>query len=122
MTRDPVSIVGGGAWGTALAVVLGERETPVRLWMREDDVVARMRARRDNPVYLPGIRVPEAVAPTTRLDEAIRGAALVVFAVPSPFARPVYDGLRAALAPAVPVAVATKGIEEGSLLLPTQVA
>lgn len=122
MTKDPVTIVGGGAWGTALAVVFGERGVPARLWMREDDLVARMRERRDNPVYLPGIRVPEAVVPTTRLDDAVRGSGLVIFAVPSPFARSVYDGFRSALAPGVPVAVATKGIEEGSLLLPTQVA
>jgi glycerol-3-phosphate dehydrogenase (NAD(P)+) len=120
--RSSIAIVGGGAWGTALAVHLAGRERGVRLWMREADLVARMKERRDNPVYLPGVEVPRSVAPTSELAEAVLGADLVVFAVPTPFARQIYAPLAGHLGPGVPVVVATKGIEEDTLLLPTQVA
>jgi glycerol-3-phosphate dehydrogenase (NAD(P)+) len=122
LTAEPIAIVGGGAWGTALAVSLGERGVPVRLWMREDELVTRMRLRRDNPMYLPGIVVPDDVVPTADLAEALGGSSLVVFAVPTPFARALYGAMGPVLRSGVPVVIATKGIEEGSLLLPTQVA
>lgn len=122
MIPEPVAIVGGGAWGTALAVNLGQRGVPVRLWMHEGELVTRMIARRDNPVFLPGIEIPMAVVPTNELAGAIAGSALVVFAVPTPFARGLYVRLRAEVAPGVPVVVATKGIEDDTLLLPLEVA
>jgi glycerol-3-phosphate dehydrogenase (NAD(P)+) len=118
MNAEPIAIVGGGAWGTALAVSLGRRGVPVRLWMYEDDLVRRMIVRHDNPVYLPGVEIPETVAPTHDLATAVAGATLVVSAVPTPFAR----ALAREIAPGVPVVVATKGIEEDTLLLPTEVA
>jgi glycerol-3-phosphate dehydrogenase (NAD(P)+) len=121
-TQQPVAIVGGGAWGTALAVNLGRRGVPIRLWMHEDELVRRMLARRDNPVYLPGVEVPEAVVPTDDVAVAVTGASLVVFAVPTPFARELHGRLGPTIGRRVPVVVATKGIEEDTLLLPTEVA
>ncbi|HEX4823157.1 MAG TPA: NAD(P)H-dependent glycerol-3-phosphate dehydrogenase [Candidatus Polarisedimenticolaceae bacterium] len=117
-----IGILGGGAWGTALAIHLSGRGVPVGLWIHEDDLVERMRQRRDNPIYLPGHEVPALVVPTGRVDEAVSGVALAVLAVPSPFAREVYRRLAPSLGSGVPVVVATKGIEEETLLLPTQVA
>ena len=122
MIPEPVAIIGGGAWGTALAVNLGRRGIPVALWMHEDDLVRRMLTRRDNPVYLPGIEIPDAIVPTHEIATAVSFASLVVFAVPTPFARALYGRLRLQIAPRVPVVVATKGIEDDTLLLPTEVA
>ena len=119
---SPIAVVGGGAWGTALAVHLGSRERAVRLWMRETDLVVRMKERRDNPVYLPGVEVPRSVHPTATLSEAVDRAGLLVFAVPTPYARATYLALAGSLGSGVPVVVATKGIEEETLLLPTQVS
>jgi len=119
---EPVAIIGGGAWGTALAVNLGRRGVPVRLYMHEDDLVRRMLERRDNPVYLPGVVIPETVTPTHDLASAVSGVSLVVFAVPTPFARSLHGELSRRLSPRVPVVVATKGIEEDTLLLPMEVA
>ncbi len=121
MSGKAIAIVGGGAWGTALAVNLGRRSLPVRLWMNEPDLVERMLSRRDNPVFLPGIEVPGAVTPTHDLAAAISDAAVVVFAVPTPFARAVYERAKDDLGP-VPVVVAAKGIEDGTLFLPSEVA
>lgn len=122
MSQGTIAIVGGGAWGTALAVEFARSGAVVRLWMREPELVARMRERRDNPVYLPGVRVPQEVAPTTDAGEALRDADHALFVVPTRFARAVYRDLRPHLVPALPLIVACKGIEEDSLALPFDVA
>ncbi len=122
MIIEPVAIIGGGSWGTALAVNLGRRGVPVRLYLHEIDLVNRMLLRRDNPVYLPGVPIPETVTPTHELATAVSGVSLVVFAVPTPFARSLHGALAGHLGSGVPVVVATKGIEEDTLLLPTEVA
>lgn len=121
-SRGTVAIVGGGAWGTAIAVHLGRQEPEVHLWIRESELVGRIRERRDNPVFLPGIEIPSAVRPTDDLRSAVAGASLVVAAVPTPFARAMYAQMRPLLDPSAIVVVATKGIEEGTLLLPGEVA
>jgi glycerol-3-phosphate dehydrogenase (NAD(P)+) len=120
--ETPIAVIGGGAWGTALAIHAARLGHPVRLWMREADLVARMSARRDNPLYLPGVRIPDGVEPTAVLEEAVRDAALVVAAVPTLHARAVYRRLAPALSPGAPILLAAKGIEEETLALPSEVA
>src|SRR4029077_14284830 len=63
-----VAVIGGGSWGTALAIHASRSGSPVRLWAREREVVEAVRARRRSPWYLTDIDVPPAVAPT--LDQA----------------------------------------------------
>ena len=115
-----VAVIGGGAWGTALAVHAAALGHEVRLWVREPELVDRMRRRRDNPMYLPGVVIPEAVTADPDLRRAGQGATWVIAAVPSHVAREVYAGLE--LGVGVPVIVATKGLEEKTLALPTDVA
>ena len=117
-----VAVIGGGGWGTTLAVRLANRGSGVRLWMREGDLVERMQERRDNPVYLPGIAIPESVTPSSRLEEALDDAELIVGAVPSQYAREVYAAMAGAAGAGVPVVLASKGIEEKTLALPIEVA
>jgi glycerol-3-phosphate dehydrogenase (NAD(P)+) len=90
--------------------------------MREPDLVARMRECRDNPAYLPGVRVPEPVEPCTEIAAALEGVELAVTAVPSQFARTAYREMRPRLASGMPVLVTCKGIEERTLALPLEVA
>jgi glycerol-3-phosphate dehydrogenase (NAD(P)+) len=116
-----VAIVGGGAWGTALAVHLGRQGYAVRLWVRETDLAQRMREARENPVFLPGVELPDLVQPTSALDEAAEEAQLIVGVVPAQFARGVYSKLHLAES-RTPVVLATKGIEEGTLALPVDAA
>ena len=122
MIPSEVAIIGGGAWGTALAVHLGRAGRAVRLWIHENDLVTRMLERRDNPAYLPGVRIPDAVVPTSDLGVAVDGAEVVLCAVPSLHARGVYLRLAPLLARDAAVIIATKGIEEDSLELPLEVA
>jgi glycerol-3-phosphate dehydrogenase (NAD(P)+) len=122
MRGGPVGVIGAGAWGTAFAIHLARIGVPVRLWVREEGVLRRIRSRRDNARFLPGIPVPEAVSVTPSLAEAASEASLVVLMVPTPFARSVYRDLAPHLPPETPAAVAAKGIEDGSLDLPLAVA
>ena len=118
----PVAVIGAGAWGTALARLLSEKASTVRLWAYEPDVVEAIRTKRENTVFLPGVSLPESLVPTTGLEEAVQDAELLVFAVPSQFARTVLQAIGPLLGRReVPLISATKGIEEDSLKLMTQV-
>jgi glycerol-3-phosphate dehydrogenase (NAD(P)+) len=122
LRREPVTIVGAGAWGTALGIHAARLGHPVRQWVYEADLCAEMRERRENGVYLPGVELPAAIEPVAELASAVEAAELVVAAVPSPYARTVYGLLARELGAGVPVVVATKGIEVDTLALPLSVA
>ena len=115
-----IAIVGAGSWGTALAVALCRSRTPhdIALWVHGPDVLSALRQRRENPVYLPAIRVPAAVAVSGVMSEALAGADIVLGAVPSAHARAVYTSMLPGLTASAsqPIFVsATKGIEPDSL-------
>jgi glycerol-3-phosphate dehydrogenase (NAD(P)+) len=111
-----VAVLGAGAWGTALAKLLAEKEDDVALWARRRELCDAVTASRENARYLPGVRLPKNVNATDDIASALDGAHTVVFVVPSHATR---DVARAA-APHVPkkaaVVSATKGIENDSLM------
>jgi glycerol-3-phosphate dehydrogenase (NAD(P)+) len=116
-----MAILGAGSWGTALAVHLNRTGHDVRLWGRDADLVEEIRRAGANPRYLPDVPLPRAIAVTNDVDEALRGAAYVVLAVPS-------HGLRAVVRKAVPslrqgivIVSAVKGLEERTLARMSQV-
>jgi len=117
-----LAIVGGGSWGTALAIVLAPRCDRVRLWVKEEDLAARMAESRVNDVFLNGFVLPESVAVSSRLEEVVPGAGIVLGVMPSKFARTVYSEMRTMVAPGTPVVSATKGLEPHSLLRMSEVA
>jgi len=116
-----VAVLGAGSWGTALAVHLGRLGHEVRLWARDPALVADMSARRANAVYLPDVPFPAHVVVTEALADALRGAELVVSAVPSHGCRAVISGASQFLAARAVVVSATKGLEAGTLLRMSQV-
>ncbi|WP_240125488.1 NAD(P)H-dependent glycerol-3-phosphate dehydrogenase [Thermomonas alba] len=112
--KPTVAVLGAGSWGTALAALIARHGHPTVLWGRDPAVTSAIADRHENPRYLPGIALPEALRATTLLTEALTAADLVLVVVPShAFA----ETLRA-LAPLRPahagVAWATKGFEPGS--------
>jgi len=115
------AIIGAGSFGTALARLLGQKGFSVRIWGREDDVREAIATRHENPRFLPGIRLPETVVPIDDPAEAVRGVDLVVAATPSHVARQVFGPLAPHLPPETPIVTVSKGIEEETLLLPTEV-
>ena len=116
-----ITVVGGGAWGTALASHVARAGLPVRIWIREPDVAAAVNEKHENPVYLPGVELPELRA-TSRLGDALADAEAVFVVVPSEFCRGVY-GEAGRIAPPEAVFVsATKGLEVDTLRRMTEVA
>lgn len=117
-----IAIIGAGAWGTALSIIVGRKDTHrIRLWTYESDVCETISERRTNERYLPGMPVPVCVTPTTKLQEAGTGAEIVVCAVPSQHCRRVLRELSPSLSPEALVVSATKGLEEGTLLRMSEV-
>lgn len=120
MTTMKISVLGAGAWGTALAVQAANAGHDVSLWGRDASAVAQMRASRRNAAYLPGSELPAALALTADRSEAIAHAAQGLTIVATPM-----SGLRetlAALPPAQRVLWLCKGFEAGSGLLGHEIA
>ncbi|HUP36958.1 MAG TPA: NAD(P)H-dependent glycerol-3-phosphate dehydrogenase [Candidatus Limnocylindria bacterium] len=107
----PVAVLGAGSWGTALAMHLGRVGVPVRLWARDPGLAAAMRARRENPRYLPGTAVPDGVSVTADAREALAGSGTVLIAVPSHFVEAVLSGVGDHVAAGAVLVSATKGLE-----------
>jgi glycerol-3-phosphate dehydrogenase (NAD(P)+) len=116
-----IGVLGAGSWGTALAVHLGRQGHTVRLWARDPALVGDMRARRANAVYLPDVTLPPGVTLVSSLEEAARGADLVISAVPSHGTRAIWRAARPFVEAAATVVSATKGLEAESLLRMTEV-
>ena len=117
-----LAIIGGGAWGTALATVVGRAGGAPVLWARDPAIVAAINERRENPVYLPGIALDPAVAATSDLGEAAAGAEGMLLAVPAQFLRGVLGALKPHLRDGTPLLICAKGIEIGSLKTMSELA
>src|SRR5258708_30191623 len=117
-----IAIIGAGAWGTALSIVLGRNEThKVRLWAHEKEVCESIALHRVNEKFLPGQIIPARVAPCNDLAETLAGAAIVVSVMPSQHCRRLFEQMRPHLRTETLIVSATKGLEENSLLRMTEV-
>ena len=117
-----VAIIGAGAWGTALSIVLGRQNRhEVRLWAHEEHVRESIEKTHKNAFFLPDHRIPDCVAPTGSLAETVAGAEVIVGAVPSQYCRMMFEQLSAHLQPQMLVVSATKGLERTTLLRMTEV-
>ncbi|SMF63454.1 NAD(P)H-dependent glycerol-3-phosphate dehydrogenase [Allosphingosinicella indica] len=113
-----IGVIGGGAWGTALAQVAAAGGEETLLWAREPEVVEAVNLRRENSVFLPGISLSTAIRATDALDD-LAGCEALLVVTPAQHMRRVLAGLPAL---AVPLVLCSKGIEEGSAKLMHQVA
>jgi glycerol-3-phosphate dehydrogenase (NAD(P)+) len=116
-----LAIIGAGSWGTALAIVLAPRFDRIRLWVYEKDLAARMQATQVNDLYLPGFSLPVNVSVETEFAEALPGAEMVLSVMPSHLVRALYNRMLPFLAPGMVFVSATKGLENGTLLRPSEV-
>lgn len=107
-----MAILGGGAWGTTLSILCAENGHHVSLWVREQEVALQIENVRENPVFLPGIKIPSAVQPTGEIDVALHGAEYVVLAIPARYFRDVLNQAAPLLSKVKAICSVTKGIEE----------
>jgi glycerol-3-phosphate dehydrogenase (NAD(P)+) len=117
-----IAIIGAGAWGTGLAIVLGRKGShEVRLWANEAEVCESITARRVNERFLPGVTLPETVTATNEISAALDGAEIVVSVMPSQHCRALFERMIPSLRPEMLFVSCTKGLEEGTLLRMTEV-
>ena len=117
-----IAVIGAGAWGTGLAIVLGRKGVhEVCLWAREREVRESISVKKVNELFLPGQTVPENLSVTGELAEALRHAEIVVSVMPSQHCRSLFQQMVSNLKPDTLIVSATKGLEETSLLRMTQV-
>jgi len=117
-----IAIIGGGAWGTALAIVARRAGASVTLWARDPAVVAAIDQQHENPVYLPAIALDPAIAATTDIAAALAGAEATLLVVPSQFMRGVLAVLAPSLPATMPLLLCAKGIEAESLQTMSELA
>ncbi len=115
------AVIGAGAWGTSLARHLAENTLTVKVWAYETDVVEAINTKHENPIFLPGFSLPTSLTATSSFEEALSDSDLLLMAVPSHAMRSVINTMIPVLSEAIPIVVATKGIEEETLKLMTQV-
>ncbi len=106
-----VGVAGTTTWGTTLAIIAGRAGVDVSLWARTQAEADEIRRAGENRRLLPGIELPPGVNVTASPGEALRGAELVVIAVPSQTMRANARAVREAIAPSTVVVSATKGLE-----------
>jgi glycerol-3-phosphate dehydrogenase (NAD(P)+) len=118
-----IAVIGAGAWGTGLAIVLGRGGNhEVRLWAHEKEVLESITNRHVNELFLPGQSIPTPVSPTGSLQVALENAEIVVSVMPSQHCRQLFQQMVPHLKPAMLFVSATKGLEETTLLRMTEVA
>jgi glycerol-3-phosphate dehydrogenase (NAD(P)+) len=117
---ERVAVIGAGSWGTTVAAVAAG-SAPTVLWARRPALAECLEQTHENPDYLPGITLPNALTATASLEEAVTGSDLVVMAVPSHGFRSVLTELSGFLPSGTPVLSLAKGLEQGTHLRMTQV-
>jgi glycerol-3-phosphate dehydrogenase (NAD(P)+) len=117
-----IAVIGAGAWGTALSIVLGRTETHrIRLWAHEKEVCESIAQRRVNEQFLPGQIIPSSVTACNDLAQAVHHAEIIVTVMPSQHCRRLFQETLPHLRPDTMIVSATKGLEENSLLRMTEV-
>jgi glycerol-3-phosphate dehydrogenase (NAD(P)+) len=116
-----IAIIGAGGWGTALAITMARRPREVRLWAYEPYLVETMIATRENPIYLPSVRVPESVRVGNSIQDVLEDARIVILAVPSHVYRQVLTQMLPFLTTDMLFVSAAKGIENDTLMRMSEV-
>jgi glycerol-3-phosphate dehydrogenase (NAD(P)+) len=113
-------VIGGGAWGTALAQTAARAGLEPLLWAREAEAVEAINARRENPLFLPGVALDSAVRATGELGD-LRGCDLIFVVAPAQHLRGMLQHFAQHSSPRQPIVLCAKGVEQGSLKLMTEV-
>ncbi len=113
---EKIGVIGAGAWGTALAVLLADKGHDVTLWMYEQDLAEETARTRENRVYLPGFTLPASIRVTASLEAAVKDKPFILSVVPSHTVRAVAKKYAPVLAGDAVIISASKGIELDTLM------
>lgn len=115
MQLEKIGIIGAGAWGTALALILAEKGYTFPLWVYEEDLAETMKTKRENTLFLPGFSLPENIQPTTSLQQAVEDKSAILLVVPTHVMRTTIKNIRPFINSDCLIINASKGIENESL-------
>ncbi len=113
-------VIGAGAWGTALALVCARAGLATRLWVREPEILEAIRRGRENSTFLPNVKIDDAVEATGDLAD-LAGCDLVLNVTPAQYLRSSLAAFAPHAREGLPVLLCSKGVEQGSLKLMTEV-
>jgi glycerol-3-phosphate dehydrogenase (NAD(P)+) len=116
-----ITIIGAGAWGTAVATVLAHNDHEVTLWAYEQEVADEINARHENSRYLPNVRLSERIVATSDLAGAVEKATYLFVSVPVAYMRAVLTVCKTHAKPDHVWVLTSKGIEQETLMLPSQI-
>lgn len=117
-----IGAIGAGSWGTTLANLLADKGYIVDLWVREEEVYEQIKKDRINSTFLPGMKLVDNLNPVKTFEEALRDKDLIMMVVPSHVFRIVLEQMKPYLKPGMKFIAATKGIENNTLKIMSQVA
>jgi glycerol-3-phosphate dehydrogenase (NAD(P)+) len=118
---ENISIIGDGGMGTVLAMLLCEKGIATRMWGYDRKQLEEIQRSRENKKFLPGYQLPEQLAFEPIDKRIMLGADLIISAVPCQFMRGVWSRLKSYVPPQIPIVSVAKGIENDTLLRPTQI-
>ncbi len=121
LQEQPISVIGAGSWGTTLANLLAEKGVPVLLWVFEEELFLRMVEKRENDVFLPGVRLSDRIRFTPSLEQAFTQSNVLVCAVPSHAVREVFLRGQFYVQSDLLIVSVTKGLEDQTHFTPCQV-
>ena len=116
-----IAVVGAGSWGTALAQTLALGGNEVCMWARKAQVAQGITQAHRNPRYLSGIMLAESICATDDLAQCVNGAEAIVMVTPSRLTRSFAEQLKPLISSDTPIVLCSKGVEEGSGMVPMQV-
>jgi glycerol-3-phosphate dehydrogenase (NAD(P)+) len=116
-----IAVVGSGAWGSALACHAAKLGHAVKMWALEPEVVEEINAKHTNSIYLKDLDIPESIRASSDPGEVVSGTEIVILVPPSKHLRSVSQLVADTVPKSAVVAVASKGIEEGTLQLMSEV-
>ena len=117
-----ISIIGAGAWGTALACLSRRAKHEVMLWALEDEVIHAINSGEGNPMYLPGVKLDDGIHATQSLSKATAESQAVFSVVPSQFFRSIAEKMASSIDHGTPLVICSKGIEVETGALMTEIA
>ncbi len=110
---NKISVIGGGAWGTALATMAARAGRDVLLWAREDGVVTSINEAHENKDFLPDVTLPESLKATGNLAD-VAAAEVILMVVPAQFVRAIAQDMKVFLKESTPIILCAKGIEQST--------
>ncbi len=120
-TCEQICIIGNGAMATVCSIILAQNGHRATMWGANPESIENLRKTRENDRLLQGVRIPESIRLTADESDCFEGATMILSAVPTQYMRSVWDRLSEFVPPHVPIVSVSKGIENSTLLRPTEV-